>query len=78
MKGCVRTSCMAGALGAMCLSACTASKPEVAIDLNAGLEMGAALESAYAARPSADPKIVADLTRLSSAAQAAMIPTESA
>ena len=76
MRARVRSACMAGALAVLSLSACTATRPEVTTDLNAGLEVAAALESAYAARPSADPKIVADLTRLSSAAQAAVASWE--
>ncbi len=65
-------SCLPVLLAALCLSACAATKPEVSTDLNAGLEVATALETAYAARPSADPKIVADLTRLMASAQAAI------
>ena len=65
-----------GTLALTCLSACTATKPEVTTDLNAGLEVASALESAYAARPTADPKVVADLTRLMASAQAAVASWE--
>ena len=63
-------------LALVCLSACTATRPEVTTDLNAGLEVAAALESAYTARPSADPKVAADLTRLMATAQAAVASWE--
>ena len=45
-------------------------------DLNAGLEVAAALQTAYAAKSSADPKVVADLTRLLATAQAAVASWE--
>ena len=66
----ISVSQMAGAIALVLLSACTATRPEVTTDLNAGLEVAAALGSAYAARPNADPKIVADITRLTATAQA--------
>ncbi len=68
--------CVAGVLAFGTLSACTTARPEITTDLNAGLEVAAALQSAYAARPSADPKIVADLTRLTAGAQAAVASWE--
>ena len=67
---------VAAVLALACLSACTAARPEVTTDLNAGLEVAAALESAYVARPSADPKIVSDLARLMASAQAAIASWE--
>ncbi len=66
----VAASCLLGA------AACTATRPQVTADLNAGLEVAAALEGAYAARPSADPKVVVELTRLMAAAQAAVASWE--
>ncbi len=71
-----KISSIAAVLALMCLSACTANRPEVTTDLNAGLEVAAALERAYTARPSADPKIVADLARLMATAQAAVASWE--
>ncbi len=58
------------------LAACTASKPQVATDLNTGLEVAAALEGAYAARAGSDPKVVAELARLMAGAQAAVAAWE--
>ena len=71
-----KTSSIAAVLALMCLSACTAKRQEVTTDLNAGLEVAAALERAYAARPSADPKVVADLTRLMTSSQTAVASWE--
>ena len=51
---------------------CAGSQPQVDTDLNAGLEIAVALESAYAAEPTADPKIVAQAKRLVSTAEAAV------
>ncbi len=74
----IRTSlpCSAVVFGLIALSACTATKPQVTTDLNAGLEVAAAVESAYAARPNANPKVVADLSRLLASAQAAVASWE--
>jgi hypothetical protein len=60
---------MAVSLG---LAGCAASKPEVAADLTVALDVAAAAEGVYAARPSADPQKVATLSRLLSVAQAAV------
>ncbi len=76
MKNPTSIACMAGMLAVVSLSACTATRPEITTDLNAGLEVAVALENAYAARPSADPKIVADLTHLMATAQAAVASWE--
>jgi hypothetical protein len=48
------------------------TRPQLTTDLTAGLQVATALEAAYAASPHADPKIVAQLTRLLASAQAAM------
>ena len=69
-------TCTASALLLLSAAACTMTKPTAATDLNAGLEVAAALETAYAARPSADPKVVADLTGLLASAQAAVASWE--
>ena len=66
------TTTAAAMLLSFCLVACAATKPNVATDLNAGLEVAAALETAYAARPSANPKVTADLAHLLASAQAAV------
>jgi len=54
------------------LCGCAASKPQVAADLSVALDVAAVAEGAYAARPNADPKTVAQLSRLLSVAQAAV------
>lgn len=51
---------------------CGTAQPQVNTDLNAGLEIAVALESAYAATPKADPKVVAEASRLVSSAEAAV------
>jgi hypothetical protein len=57
---------------AFALGGCAAGKPQIASDLNVALDVAAAAEGAYAARPNADPKTVAQLARLLSVAQAAV------
>jgi uncharacterized lipoprotein YajG len=62
-------------LAALCLlGACstTTSTQSVGNDLQVALDVAATVEGAYAARPTADPKVVADLSRLLAAAQAAV------
>jgi hypothetical protein len=54
------------------LTGCAAEKPQVASDLNVALDVAAAAEGAYAARPNADAKTVAQLSRLLAVAQAAV------
>ncbi len=56
---------------------CAVGKPQMSADLSAGLEVAAALESAYAARPTANPQTVATMTRLLQVAQAAITAWES-
>lgn len=56
----------------LCLGGCTASKTQVSTDLTVALDVAATAEGAYAARPDADPTKVAELSRLLSAAQAAV------
>jgi hypothetical protein len=64
---------IAGAIAAsLSLAGCSASKPEVAADLTVALDVAATVEGDYAARPNADPKKVAALSRLLSVAQAAV------
>jgi uncharacterized lipoprotein YajG len=60
------------ALGLLGACAATASPQSVASDLQVALDVAATVEGAYAARPSADPKVVAELSRLLAAAQAAV------
>ena len=59
------------------LAGCAASKPEVATDLTVALDVAAAAEGVYAARPDADPKKVATLQRLLAVAQAAVASWQS-
>jgi hypothetical protein len=51
-------------------------KPQIATDLDLALGVASAANGAYAARPTADPKIVAQLSRLLAAAQAAVTSWE--
>jgi uncharacterized lipoprotein YajG len=69
-----RLSHLLAPLAAACLlGACaTTSTQKVASDLSVALDVAATLEGAYAARPTADPKVVAELSRLLAAAQAAV------
>jgi hypothetical protein len=48
------------------------TQPEAAADLNAAFNVAAAGEAAYAAHPGANPKTVAQMSQLLSAAQAAL------
>ena len=67
----------AGALLLVLVAAgCAIGKPQASADLSAGLEVAAALESAYAARPGANPKTVTDMARLLQVAQAAITSWE--
>ena len=60
-------------LGALLLLAgCAGGKADVAGDLTVALDVAATVEGAYAARPSSDPKKVAELARLLAVAQAAV------
>ena len=54
------------------VAGCAGSKPEVAADLTVALDVAATVEGAYAERPDADPKKMAELSRLLAAAQAAV------
>ncbi len=49
-----------------------ANRPQISVDLSAGLEVATAAKAAYAARPSADPTVVAQAGRLLASAQAAV------
>jgi hypothetical protein len=60
------------AVFALALGGCSAGKSQVATDLDLALDVALAANGAYAARPTADPKIVANLSRLLAAAQAAV------
>lgn len=55
------------------IAGCAVNKPEVSTDLSVALDVAATLEGAYAARPTADPKVVAELARLLATAQAAIV-----
>jgi hypothetical protein len=57
---------------AFAVGGCAGGKPQVASDLNVALDVAAVAEGAYAARPNADPKTVAQLARLLAVAQAAV------
>jgi hypothetical protein len=59
-----------GLLGAIC--GCAGGKAQVAGDLSVALDVASVAEGAYAARPNADPKTVAQLSRLLLVAQAAV------
>jgi len=59
-----------GVLVALC--GCAGGKAQVADDLDVALDVASVAEGAYAARPNADPKTVAQLSRLLSVAQAAV------
>ena len=62
--------CLAGV--SVAAGACTANRPQVSVDLSAGLEVATVVEAAYAARPTADPSVVAEAGRLLTSAQAAV------
>ena len=57
---------------ACALAGCAGGKPQIAADLNVALDVAAAAEGAYAARPNADQKTVAQLAKLLAVAQAAV------
>jgi type IV pilus biogenesis protein CpaD/CtpE len=61
-------------VGAAVLSAagCAMSRPQATNDLTAALEVAAAIETAYATQPQADPKTVTQVSRLLQSAQAAV------
>ncbi len=68
----MRAGIMVAAGLAFALGGCAGGKPQIASDLNVALDVAAVAEGAYAARPNADPKTVAELSRLLSVAQAAV------
>ncbi len=55
------------------LTGCSMTQPEAAADLNAAFNVAAAGEAAYAAHSGANPKTVAQMGQLLSAAQAALV-----
>jgi hypothetical protein len=59
-----------GLLIALC--GCAGGKPVVGADLQVALDVAAVAEGAYAARPDADPKTVAQLSRLLAVARSAV------
>ncbi len=63
-------ACLGGAL--LTTSGCAANRPQVSVDLPAGLEVATVVEAAYAARPNADSQVVAEAGRLLASAQAAV------
>ena len=63
-------ACLGGTLVAA--GACTANRPQVSVDLSTGLDVATAAEVAYAARATADPKVVAQASRMLAGAQAAV------
>jgi hypothetical protein len=73
----MRPSILVAAGLACALGGCAGGKPQIASDLSVALDVAAAAEGAYAARPNADPKTVAQLTRLLSVAQAAITSWQS-
>jgi hypothetical protein len=68
----IRSLLIAVTIGSL-LCACAVSQPEAAADLNAGFNVAAAAEAAYAAHPGANAKTTAEMAQLLSAAQAALI-----
>jgi hypothetical protein len=56
----------------LAVAGCAADKPEVAGDLDLALDVASTLEGAYAAKPSADPKVTAEFARLLATGQAAV------
>ena len=69
----MRTRVIACFAGAALLGGCAMTQPQAAADLNAAYNVAAAGEAAYAAQPGANPKTVAQMSQLLSAAQAALI-----
>jgi hypothetical protein len=59
--------------GALLLAGCAMTQTQAAADLNAAFNVAAAGEAAYAVQPGANPKIVAQMSQLLSAAQAALL-----
>lgn len=57
---------------ALAVGGCAGGKPQIASDLSVALDVAAAAEGAYAARPNADPKTVVQLSQLLAVAQAAV------
>ncbi len=57
---------------AMITGCANTPRPQLTADLVAGLEVASALEIAYAAKPGANPTVVAELSRLLASAQAAL------
>jgi len=68
----MRTGLIGAASALFVLGGCSGNKPQIAADLNVALDVAAAAEVAYAARPTADPKTVAQLSGLLTAAQSAV------
>jgi hypothetical protein len=68
------------ALAAILLSAagCATTRAQTTAELNAALQVAAAVENAYSVQPNADPKAVAELTRLLASAQAAVTSIQTA
>jgi hypothetical protein len=52
---------------------CTTATPEAQADLNAAFNVAAAAEAAYAAQPGANANMVAEMSQLLAAAQAALL-----
>ena len=61
------------ALSSVLIAGCAVSQPEAAADLNVAFNVAAAAEAAYAAHPGANPKTLAQMSQLLSAAQAALV-----
>jgi hypothetical protein len=60
-------------LSSILVAGCAMSQPEAAADLNAAFNVAAAAEAVYAAHPGANPKTVAEMSQMLSAAQAALV-----
>ena len=69
----MKTKMIACGAGALLLAGCTMTHTQAAADLNAAFNVAAAGEAAYSAQPGANPKTVAQMAQLLSAAQAALI-----
>ncbi len=69
----MKTNLIACGAGALLLGGCAVTHTQAAADLNAAFNVAAAGEAAYSVQPGANPKIVAQMSQLLSAAQAALV-----
>jgi hypothetical protein len=69
----MKTKMIACGAATLLLAGCSMTQPQAAADLNGAYNVAAAGEAIYAAQPGANPKTVAQMNQLLSAAQAALI-----